>query len=272
MPASSPRWPRFAGDRHGSRGVRRGSMMMAESIEPDTKDWTWVLREPCAECGFDAADGRPRRPGRAGPRQRGRLGRRAGQAPTPRAARRRTWSPLEYACHVRDVHRIFGERLALMLEQDEPEVRELGPGRDRGRRAVRRQDPAMVGPSSWPPRRGGGGDIRRARRRPRAGPRRASAATGASSRSTPSAATTCTTWNTTSTTSGTPRPTPRSRPTTATPPTTATAPASCRTGPRKHLDEFAAASAPGQGCWSRQRRRPGRAELEARGLRCAVPT
>jgi SAM-dependent methyltransferase len=31
-----------------------------------------------------------------------------------------TWSPLEYACHVRDVHRIFSERLALMLDQDEP--------------------------------------------------------------------------------------------------------------------------------------------------------
>jgi len=24
------------------------------SIEPDTKDWTWVLERPCPECGFDA--------------------------------------------------------------------------------------------------------------------------------------------------------------------------------------------------------------------------
>ena len=24
-------------------------------IEPDTKDWTWVLDRPCPECGFDAA-------------------------------------------------------------------------------------------------------------------------------------------------------------------------------------------------------------------------
>lgn len=30
------------------------------------------------------------------------------------------WSPLEYACHVRDVFRLFGERLALMLDQDDP--------------------------------------------------------------------------------------------------------------------------------------------------------
>ena len=24
------------------------------TITPDTKDWTWVLRERCPECGFDA--------------------------------------------------------------------------------------------------------------------------------------------------------------------------------------------------------------------------
>jgi hypothetical protein len=24
-------------------------------IEPDDKDWTWVLSRPCPECGFDAA-------------------------------------------------------------------------------------------------------------------------------------------------------------------------------------------------------------------------
>ena len=24
-------------------------------IEPDTKDWTWVLERPCPECGFDAS-------------------------------------------------------------------------------------------------------------------------------------------------------------------------------------------------------------------------
>ena len=24
-------------------------------IDPDTKDWTWVLDRPCPECGFDPA-------------------------------------------------------------------------------------------------------------------------------------------------------------------------------------------------------------------------
>ena len=28
-------------------------------VVPDTKDWTWVLERPCAECGFDAADVEP---------------------------------------------------------------------------------------------------------------------------------------------------------------------------------------------------------------------
>ena len=30
------------------------------------------------------------------------------------------WSPLEYACHVRDVFRLFDTRLALMLDEDDP--------------------------------------------------------------------------------------------------------------------------------------------------------
>jgi hypothetical protein len=30
------------------------------------------------------------------------------------------WSPLEYACHVRDVHELFAMRLRLMLDEDEP--------------------------------------------------------------------------------------------------------------------------------------------------------
>ena len=27
-------------------------MSSETSIEPDTKDWTWVLERPCPECGF----------------------------------------------------------------------------------------------------------------------------------------------------------------------------------------------------------------------------
>lgn len=30
------------------------------------------------------------------------------------------WSPLEYGCHVRDVFRLFDERLTLMMSDDDP--------------------------------------------------------------------------------------------------------------------------------------------------------
>ena len=81
-----------------------------ESIVPDDKDWTWVLQEPCAECGFRADDVDPRRVAdlvRAGlPRWQQVLAR-------PDAAVRRrpdVWSDLEYACHVRDVFARFDAR------------------------------------------------------------------------------------------------------------------------------------------------------------------
>ncbi len=37
-------------------------MVPKPAVPPaDDKDWTWVLREPCKECGFDAATIRPKR-------------------------------------------------------------------------------------------------------------------------------------------------------------------------------------------------------------------
>ena len=54
------------------------------------------------------------------------------------------WSPLEYACHVRDVCRVFGGRLQLMLEQDDPAF----PDWDQDETAVQErygaQDPSVV--------------------------------------------------------------------------------------------------------------------------------
>ena len=95
-------------------------MSEANAIEPDTKDWTWVLDRPCPDCGFAAAEVA------------------VDQIPTiirdnattweavltlPDAGVRpdpTTWSPLEYPCHGRDVDRIFDVRVEMMLEQDEP--------------------------------------------------------------------------------------------------------------------------------------------------------
>jgi hypothetical protein len=94
--------------------------MSTETIAPDTKDWTWVLGEPCPECGYDAAE-----VDRAtvGDRLRADAAGWAAVLAVPGATERPdpgTWSPLEYACHVRDVHRVFAERLALLLAEDEP--------------------------------------------------------------------------------------------------------------------------------------------------------
>ena len=91
------------------------------TIEPDTKDWTWVLSRPCGECGFDAAaldvldlPARLRSDAEGWVRVLARSG--AGRRPEPSV-----WSPLEYACHVRDVHRLFDERVRLMLREDDPQ-------------------------------------------------------------------------------------------------------------------------------------------------------
>ncbi|AMO61804.1 Mycothiol maleylpyruvate isomerase N-terminal domain protein [Mycolicibacterium phlei] len=118
--------------------------MIDDPIEPDTKDWTWVLDRPCPDCGFDAATiphtavaqriradaedwvTRLHRPG-------------AGVRPRPEV-----WSTLEYGCHVRDVHRIFDHRVRLMLTEDTP----LFPNWDQDATAraddYGAQDPATV--------------------------------------------------------------------------------------------------------------------------------
>ncbi|HEY8717047.1 DinB family protein [Pengzhenrongella sp.] len=94
--------------------------MNSDAIEPDSKDWTWVLTRPCPECRFVASDVVPSRFGAIVrgqiPRWRSALGRAdARERPNPT-----TWSVLEYGAHVRDVNRIFAERLDAMLETDNP--------------------------------------------------------------------------------------------------------------------------------------------------------
>jgi hypothetical protein len=94
--------------------------LLAMTIDPDTKDWTWVLDRRCDECGFDSsAFDVAQLPDLIRENTRGwsrALGTKdVGVRPAPQI-----WSPLEYACHVRDVHVLFERRVQLMLEQDEP--------------------------------------------------------------------------------------------------------------------------------------------------------
>jgi DinB superfamily len=99
------------------RGYRGGM-----AIEPDTKDWTWVVERRCGECGEDASRIEPERVGSL-VRDCAVQWRRV--LTTAPAVRERpspdVWSALEYGCHVRDVFRVFDRRVALMLEHDDPQ-------------------------------------------------------------------------------------------------------------------------------------------------------
>jgi len=94
--------------------------MCGMAIDPDTKDWTWVLTRACAECGFDAPSlARDRVPDAI--RDNATLWDvvlgtdDVAVRPSPHV-----WSPLEYACHVRDVNRLFAARVRQMLGADTP--------------------------------------------------------------------------------------------------------------------------------------------------------
>ena len=111
---------------------------------PDDKDWTWVLHTPCPDCGFRATDFGPTDVAtmlRANTERwidvLGTDGVRTRPAPT-------VWSPLEYACHVRDVHRLYLGRLELMLQHDGPHY----PNWDQDQTAIEQRyhesDPAVV--------------------------------------------------------------------------------------------------------------------------------
>jgi hypothetical protein len=111
---------------------------------PDDKDWTWVLERPCEECGFDAAavdlaD--------LAPLTRANAAALATALSRPGATERpepEVWSVLEYACHVRDVCRVFGTRLAMMRGTTDPSF----PNWDQDETALAdqywSQDPAAV--------------------------------------------------------------------------------------------------------------------------------
>lgn len=89
-------------------------------IDPDTKNWTWVLQRRCDACGFDASS----LPFREIP---GLVVDNVGRWPaalelSDPSARPddATWSPLEYAAHVRDVFRRFAVRLDAMTTLIDP--------------------------------------------------------------------------------------------------------------------------------------------------------
>jgi hypothetical protein len=90
-------------------------------VTSEKKDWSWVLERACPECHLDT---------RAIAREEIPALLRANAADWQRAlttvdhpaARPHPdiWSPVEYACHVRDLLVLCDSRLDLMLTQDDP--------------------------------------------------------------------------------------------------------------------------------------------------------
>ena len=119
--------------------------LTAMTITPDTKNWTWVLERPCPECGFASAEV-AREDVASLLRENALAWVTVLASPADPAVRPdpTTWSPLEYACHVRDCNRVYDERVRLMLTEDDPAY----PNWDQDETAVAEkygeQDPARV--------------------------------------------------------------------------------------------------------------------------------
>ncbi|MBV9830445.1 MAG: DinB family protein [Marmoricola sp.] len=113
-------------------------------IEPDTKDWTWVLERPCPECGYDPAQVDATR---AADLLHENTSRWHGVLERPDAAVRpasHVWSRLEYACHVRDVHEVFAGRVHQMLDEDDAQFANWDQDVTALESAYDEQDPDVV--------------------------------------------------------------------------------------------------------------------------------
>jgi hypothetical protein len=115
-------------------------------IVPDTKDWTWVLDRACPECGFDAAAIDVADVGQM-VRDNAVEWRRVLARPRDEVTTRPSddrWSALEYGCHVRDVFRIYDQRLALMLTEHDPHFANWDQDDAAVAERYGEQDPAQV--------------------------------------------------------------------------------------------------------------------------------
>lgn len=117
---------------------------VGDAIVPDDKDWTWTLEQPCPQCGLSVASIPA---DEVAPRVRTYTDPWSGVL-TRRGADRRpgptTWSPLEYACHVRDVCALFATRAALMLTGEHPVFANWDQDRTALEHHYAEQDPATV--------------------------------------------------------------------------------------------------------------------------------
>jgi hypothetical protein len=113
--------------------------------QPDQKDWTWVLERPCSDCGADvgrltaAAVAQLNRDCAASWAELLTTRSDVSDRPAPDV-----WSALEYGCHVRDVFRLFDERLGLMLTEDDPVFANWNPNETAEAERYDLEDPSVV--------------------------------------------------------------------------------------------------------------------------------
>ena len=113
-------------------------------IVPDDKNWTWVLERACPECGFAGEHFRVEDAPAAIDANAKEWAELLAHPLVRERPNDHTWSGLEYACHVRDVFRLYLFRLDLMRLEDGPNF----PNWDQDETAVAdrydEQDPVVV--------------------------------------------------------------------------------------------------------------------------------
>jgi SAM-dependent methyltransferase len=117
------------------------------SLQPDTKDWTWVLDRPCDECGFDASAYDRHAIPRAFRKNAHVWFALLADPSAGERIRADRWSTLEYACHVHDVHQIYHDRVTQMLGEDDPVFDDWDQDRSAVDGRYADQLPAIVGPT-----------------------------------------------------------------------------------------------------------------------------
>lgn len=133
------------GENNGATVAGPAIWFRVVTIVPDTKDWTWILSRRCPECGLDCQ-------GFARETVAGMVHANADAwqevlvrrgdvrcRPSPGI-----WSALEYGCHVRDVLRLYNERLLLMLTADGPRYANWDQDATAVASRYAEQDPAAV--------------------------------------------------------------------------------------------------------------------------------
>jgi SAM-dependent methyltransferase len=117
------------------------------SLQPDTKDWTWVLDRPCDECGFDASAYDRHAIPRAFRKNAHVWFALLADPSAGERIRADRWSTLEYACHVHDVHQIYHDRVTQMLGEDDPVFDDWDQDRSAVDGRYADQLPAIIGPT-----------------------------------------------------------------------------------------------------------------------------